>query len=151
MIRFDGYSPQAQAVATRAYTIVQRYAHTLMDTEHFLLALLEQPDTAVSQILAYLKVDVPALRSAVVVELESAPRTVKYGAAGQIFVAVRLRQLLDFALKEADNLYDERLSTEHLLLAMCSEQNSPTARLLNDQGVSRDRVKDALKKFRAKG
>lgn len=148
MIRFDGFTPQAQAVMTRAYEVVRRYSHTLMDTEHVLLALLEQRDDTLTQLFKQMKADVPRLRGAVKVELESAPRTVKYSAEGQVFVAVRVRQLLDFAQKEADRLYDEHVSTEHLLLAMCSEWNTPTARLLSEQGISHDAAVQTVRVLR---
>ncbi|MFN2219294.1 MAG: Clp protease N-terminal domain-containing protein, partial [Anaerolineae bacterium] len=35
----------------RAYEILPRYGHTQVDTEHLLLALIEQPEGVVSEIL----------------------------------------------------------------------------------------------------
>ena len=61
MIRFDRFTRSAQEVAQRAAEIMQRYNHHQIDTEHLLLALLEQPQGVVSQILEFLKVDVNAL------------------------------------------------------------------------------------------
>ena len=45
MMRFDRFTERAQDVAARAYEILQRYGHNQVDTEHLLLALLEQPQT----------------------------------------------------------------------------------------------------------
>ena len=47
MMRFDRFTERAQDAATRAYEILQRYGHNQVDTEHILLALLEQTDGAV--------------------------------------------------------------------------------------------------------
>ena len=51
-MRFDKFTERAQDAAARAYEIVQRYGHTQVDTEHLFLALLEQDDGAVPQILS---------------------------------------------------------------------------------------------------
>ena len=55
MMRFDRFTERAQEAAQRAAEIIQRYGHNQIDTEHILLALIEQPEGAISQILSQLK------------------------------------------------------------------------------------------------
>ena len=43
MMRFDRFTERAQEDAQRAAEIIQRYGHNQIDTEHILLALIEQP------------------------------------------------------------------------------------------------------------
>ena len=50
-MRFDRFTERAQDVAHRAVEMLARYSHTQVDTEHMLLALLEQPEGLVGQIL----------------------------------------------------------------------------------------------------
>ena len=57
MMRFDRFTERAQEAAQRAAEIIQRYGHNQIDTEHILLALIEQPQGVIPQILEYLKVD----------------------------------------------------------------------------------------------
>ncbi len=57
MMRFDKFSERAQDAAARAAEIITRYGHNQVDSEHILLALIEQPDGIVSQIFEMLKVD----------------------------------------------------------------------------------------------
>ncbi|RLT41364.1 MAG: hypothetical protein DWI61_02975, partial [Chloroflexi bacterium] len=57
MMRFDRFTERAQDAATRAYEILQRYGHNQVDTEHILLALLEQTDGAVPQLMESMQVD----------------------------------------------------------------------------------------------
>ena len=57
MMRFDRFTERAQEAAQRAAEIIQRYGHNQIDTEHILLALIEQPQGVVPQILEILKVD----------------------------------------------------------------------------------------------
>ncbi|MDA1217718.1 MAG: hypothetical protein O3B38_05955, partial [Chloroflexi bacterium] len=57
MMRFDRFTERAQDAATRAYEILQRYGHNQVDTEHILLALLEQTDGAVPHLMESMQVD----------------------------------------------------------------------------------------------
>ena len=61
MMRFDRFTERAQEAAQRSAEIIQRYGHNQIDTEHILLALIEQPQGVISQILETLKVDAAAL------------------------------------------------------------------------------------------
>ena len=51
MMRFDRFTERAQDAAMRAYEILQRYQHSQADTEHLFLALLEQPNGLIREIL----------------------------------------------------------------------------------------------------
>jgi ATP-dependent Clp protease ATP-binding subunit ClpA len=53
MMRFDRFTERAQEAAQRAAEIIQRYGHNQIDTEHILLALIEQPQGVIPQILEY--------------------------------------------------------------------------------------------------
>jgi len=57
MMRFDRFTERAQEAAQRAAEIIQRYGHNQIDTEHILLALIEQPEGVVSQILEIMAID----------------------------------------------------------------------------------------------
>jgi len=62
MMRFERFTERAQDAAVRATEILQRYGHNQVDTEHVLLALLEQPDGVVSQLLTKMNIDPNAMR-----------------------------------------------------------------------------------------
>ena len=149
MIRFDRFTTSAQEVAQRAAEIMQRYNHNQIDTEHLLLALMEQPQGVVSQILEFLKVDVNALSNGLDDILRTGPKGefVNVGP-GQISITARVARILDLANEEADRLKDEHISTEHLLLEIFSEHDTPAARLLEGTGLTRDRVYDAIQQMR---
>ena len=61
MMRFDRFTERAQEAAQRAAEIIQRYGHNQIDTEHILLALIEQPGGVIPQILEKLNVSAAAL------------------------------------------------------------------------------------------
>jgi ATP-dependent Clp protease ATP-binding subunit ClpC len=148
-MRFDRFTERAQDAAARAYEIVQRYGHTQVDTEHMLLALLEQNDGAIPQILSHLTVDVVAMQARVDEELRASPKVAVYGGGvGQIFYTPRIRTVLELAQGEANRLKDEFISTEHIFLAILSERNTPAARILQEYGVSRERMLTGIEELR---
>src|SRR5512138_444388 len=149
MMRFDRFTERAQEAAQRAAEIIQRYGHNQIDTEHILLALIEQPQGVISQLLEMLKVDANALAERLDYILRTSPKASIFGGgAGQIFITPRVKRIIDLANEEANRMKDEYISTEHLFLAILSERNTPAARLLEGAGITRDRVNDAILQLR---
>ncbi len=150
MMRFERFTERAQDAAARAYEILQRYGHSQVDTEHILLALLEQPDGVVSQILEKISVNTDNLRFKMDEILRNSPRSAVYDSAGtgQVFITPRVKRIIDLANEEVNRLKDEYISTEHMFLAILSERRTAVARILTDAGVTRERVETAIKDIR---
>ncbi|MFH1633429.1 MAG: AAA family ATPase [Chloroflexota bacterium] len=148
-MRFDRFTERAQEAAQRAAEIIQRYEHNQIDSEHILLALIEQPQGAVPQLLEVLKVDAAALSERLDYVLRTSPKANIFGGGtGQIFITPRVKRVVDIANQEANRLKDEYISTEHLFMAILSERNTPAARLLEGAGVTKERVYEAVKQIR---
>ena len=149
MMRFDRFTERAQEAAQRAAEIIQRYGHNQIDTEHILLALIEQPGGVIPQILEKLNVSAAALTERLDSTLKASPKANIFGGgAGQIFITPRVKRIIDLANEEANRLKDEYISTEHIFLAILTERNTPAARILESAGLSRDRVYDAIQELR---
>jgi len=149
MMRFDRFTERAQEAAQRAAEIIQRYGHNQIDTEHILLALIEQPGGVIPQILEKLNVSPDSLVERIDSTLRSSPKANIFGGgAGQIFITPRVKRIVDLANEEANRLKDEYISTEHIFLAILTERNTPAARILEAAGLTRDRVFDAIQDLR---
>jgi len=149
MMRFDRFTERAQDAAQRAAEIIQRYGHNQIDTEHILLALIEQPQGVITQILEKMNIDIEALTDRIDQQLRSSPKANIYGGgAGQIFITPRVKRVVDMANEEANRLEDEYISTEHLFLAILSERNTAISRLLQNEGITKDRVLNTIKDLR---
>ena len=114
------------------------------------MALLEQNDGAVAHILDYLKIDAQEMMARIDEELKRSPKASIYGGGGvgQIFYTPRIRTVLELAQSEANQLKDEFISTEHILLAILSERDTPTARVLQEFNVTRINVNEAIQEIR---
>ncbi len=149
MMRFDRFTERALDAATRSYEILQRYSHNQVDTEHMLLALLEQPEGVIPQILEKLGANIETVKSRLDGVLKASPKVAIYGGGtGQVFITPRLKRVIDVANEEASKLKDEYISTEHLFLAIASERGTPVARILGDYGVTKDRIHESIKEVR---
>jgi ATP-dependent Clp protease ATP-binding subunit ClpC len=149
MMRFDRFTERAQEAAQRAAEIIQRYGHNQIDTEHILMALIEQPGGVIPQILEKLSVSPEALTERLDATLRASPKANIFGGgAGQIFITPRVKRIIDLANEEANRLKDEYISTEHIFLAILTERNTPAARILESAGLSRDRVYSAIQDLR---
>lgn len=149
MMRFDRFTERAQDAATRAYSILPRYNHNQVDTEHILLALLEQPDGQVPQLLEKMGADVELLKQRLDDILKASPRVGIYGGgAGQVFITPRVKRIVDVANQEASRLKDEYISTEHIFLAVLTERNTPVARMMTEAGITKERTLEAIREIR---
>jgi ATP-dependent Clp protease ATP-binding subunit ClpC len=149
MMRFDRFTERAQDAAARAYEILQRYSHNQVDTEHLLLALLEQPEGVIPQILDKISVDQELIKKRLDDVLRASPKAAIYGGGtGQVFITPRVKRIVELANEEANRLKDEYISTEHIFLAILSERNTAVSRILADAGVTKERVYDTVKDIR---
>lgn len=150
MMRFDRFTERAQDAAMRAYEILQRYHHSQADTEHLFLALLEQPNGLIPEILERLSIEPEMVMGRLDQILAAAPKVggMVNMAVGQVYITPRLKRVLDNAQEEAKNLQDEYISTEHLFLAICSERGTLSAKVLQELGITKSRVSDAIEQTR---
>ena len=150
MNRFDRFTERAQDATQRALEILQRYGHTQIDIEHIMLALLEQPDGVVGQILEQLKVNTDELVERLDEDLRTSPRAAAIygGGAGQVFITPRVNRVIEGAQEEASRLNDEYISTEHIFLAILSNRNTPSSRFLREMNVTRERVLETIQIIR---
>ncbi len=152
MMPFDRFTQKAQHAATRSLEILQKYKHTQIDTEHFFLALVEQPEGTVPQILEALGAAVDVIARKLEAVLDAAHKSGNAPYSGvptvQVFITPRLNRVMGVANDEANKLQDEYISTEHILLAIASERNTHSANILRDAGVTKERLYGAIEELR---
>jgi ATP-dependent Clp protease ATP-binding subunit ClpB len=136
MARFDKFTLKSQEAVQAAQDIAAKRRNQQMETEHLLLALLEQQDGVVLPILKKLGADPARIKAEID---ESVDRLPKVEGLVQTYLSPRLNRLFDRAEMEAERLKDEYLSTEHLLIAAADGDGS-AREVLGRQGITRDRI-----------
>jgi ATP-dependent Clp protease ATP-binding subunit ClpB len=121
--------------------------HQTIEPEHVLFSLLSDPEGVVYPLLHQLGVTPKTVRDRVDEALEAIPKV--YAQGGEVRIGAATGRLLDAAGREAEQLTDEFISTEHLLLAML-DAASGVSRVLQEAGLSRDAVLAALAEVRGR-
>ena len=146
-IRFDRFTIKAQEAFQDAQNIAIDRNHQQLDVEHLLLALINQKEGLTTQLFLKLGANTAGISGRLEDEIDKLPR-VEGAGAGQVYMSTRLNNVAEAAFTEMKNLRDEYLSTEHLLLAITDEKNGISARILKENGVSKDALMKALKEVR---
>jgi ATP-dependent Clp protease ATP-binding subunit ClpB len=135
------YTEKAQEAILAAQQSADREGHPEILPEHLLLTLVEQRDGIVPEIIRKMNADPAAIATALRAELNRQPRA--HGGS-QVTLSPRFRQVTNAAESEAERLKDEYVSTEHLFLAIAAEAKSPASRLLQQRGITKDTILQAL-------
>jgi ATP-dependent Clp protease ATP-binding subunit ClpB len=136
-MNINKYTEMSQAAVLAAQKMAQERNHTQIEPEHLLLALVEQADGVVPQVLTRLNVDLGQLRSQLRAELD---RQARATTPTEVRISQRLNQVADQAEKEAEQLKDEYISTEHLLLGIAVKDTGAAGQILKSRGVTRDAI-----------
>jgi ATP-dependent Clp protease ATP-binding subunit ClpB len=142
-MRLDQFTVKAQEALTSAQTLAEKSDHPEVTTEHLLKTLIEQENGVVASALGRLGANAEGIAAEVDRRLASLPRS--QGSATH--VSPKLDASLKQALREAEALKDQYVSTEHLLLALV-DGKTPAGEALRRGGVSRDAVLKVLKDIR---
>jgi len=139
----DQFTVKAQEALAAAQTSAEKNDHPEVTTEHLLTALLEQEGGVVPSLLGKLGVGIPSLEKDLTRALDALPRT--QGAATQI--SPKLDATFKQALREAEALKDQYVSTEHLFLTLLGSKTA-SGETLRRAGIDRDAVMKVLREIR---
>ena len=145
MIRSDKMTIKTQEVLEETQGIATSMGHNAIEPDHLLRALLDQEGGVVTPVLQKIGVNLPQIRERVAASLKKLPQV---SGDTEVYVSSALDRVLDAAQKEADKLKDDFVSTEHLLLGILADKGNEAARILTENGVTRELVLSALKDIR---
>ncbi|PIE32761.1 ATP-dependent chaperone ClpB [candidate division KSB3 bacterium] len=143
---YDKLTIKTQEAIQLAQRIATQRGHQQVDVEHILIAFLEQPEGLVPQILQKLGARPETVRQELNQELAKLPSV--SGDNAQIYLAPRVNKALDKAMTEAEHLKDEYVSAEHFLIVFASQSNGAAQGILNQHGVTKDAILQALQSIR---
>ena len=144
-MRADKLTLKAQEAIENMRNVAGKYQHQQIDVEHLFLSLLEQEGGTVSHLVDKLGVSSRLLKENLSGELE---KRAKVSGGGEVYISPRLEKVFDRALREAEQLKDEFVSSEHLFLALLEEGEGFSARLLKQFAVKKENVLQALASIR---
>lgn len=142
-IRMDKFTVKAQEAIQACEEEAERFGNPEIRPVHLFLALLQQKDGLVPDIVKKLGGDFNRLLSDTENFCKSLPKT----QGGDRYFSQSLRKVLEQAIQEMDKFKDEYASTEHLLLAAAAVDGDVKT-ILGQNGMSRDSILKALQSVR---
>ncbi|MCX5850112.1 MAG: AAA family ATPase [Deltaproteobacteria bacterium] len=120
--------------------------HAIVDVEHLLVTLIEQPGSVVPKLLTKMDVSLDSMLAELENGLKRRPCVSETdGRRGTIYLSQRLSRILSKSEGEARRLNDENISAEHVLLAMVEEgKTNSSGRVLSEFNVNRERLLEAI-------
>ncbi len=146
-MRMDKMTIKAQEAIQQAQSLAERSQNVQIDVEHLLAALLAQTEGVTGPLLQKLGVNIGLLQQQVQAEIERFPKISGAAQTGSSLTP-RLNTAINVAFNEAERMKDEYVSTEHLLLGIVADNQGAAGRLLKAQGVTQDKVLQALREVR---
>lgn len=111
-------------------------------TEHLLLGIAHEKDSAGGKILNSLGVTVDAVEQL----LSQYSQGRSLFSTGEVYAAPRTKRVLEMAVEEANELGNSYVGTEHLLRAILHEGGGLAVRILESFGVTQDKLQKAFEK-----
>ena len=118
-----------------------------IEQEHLLLALLEQQEGLIPQLMQKAGVDATSLRQKLAAAVERLPQ-VSGSGAGQMYLSRDLEQALNEAEKIAREMHDEYTSVEHLMLGLFEKTDDTLRSLFREAGLTKEKFMAALRQVR---
>lgn len=136
MYNFKGFTQKANDALNGAIKVASELGHTYVGTEHLLLALTQDKEGFASTILSQSGVKETDLRNAI-------EHTIGVGSKSVLSIedfTPRLKRVMQKAVYIANRIGNNFVGTEHLLLAILSDNDSYSVRFLSQLGANTDNI-----------
>ncbi len=138
----DRYTDGVKNAWKFAMQEAQKLGSDYVGTEHLLLGIAHEKDTAGGKILNALGITVESVEPL----LEGQSRNGIFGRQ-EMYVAPRTKRVLEMAVEEANELGNSFVGTEHLLLAILREGGGLAMQILQHFDVTQEKLQKAFEQY----
>lgn len=137
----QNFTQKSMSAISEAHNFAIRYKHSEIKTEHLLLALINQMDGLIPNILQKMGINPAELTKKLEAKLNSMPKI--EGGVGEVRPNAEVNRVIVGAEDYAKKMGDSYISTEHLFLA-AFDNNS----FLKENGVNKKQFENVLNEVR---
>ncbi len=145
-MNLNKYTLKAQEAVQKALEIAQAESNQAVEPEHILNAFLSDSESIVHTLLAKLGANNDVIKQVVDRSIKRLPKVQGATVSGQ-YLSPKAKEVFDTAQKEASQLNDEYISSEHILIAL-TEVAGEVKTILNDQSVTKSNIRKILDEVR---
>lgn len=135
---YSSFTDRSRKVMQLANQEAQRFNHEWCGLEHVLIALIKEDHGVAANVLKNLGIDLRKVRLEVERLVKSGPEMVTMGKLPQ---TPRLKQAIEYAMEEAQNMSHQYVGTEHILLGVMRDPEGFSAIILMNLGLKLEDVR----------
>ncbi len=144
-MQFGNYTQKSMDALGAAQRIAAERSHQELQQVHLLLALLQQENGLVAQLVQKMERSPESLASAATGELNKLPTVT---GNGQLYMSNVLNRTLQTAATIAESMRDSFVSVEHLLLSLLETAEDGVKRLFQTYDITKEGALQALQSLR---
>jgi len=137
---FERFTGRARRVVVLAQEEARMLDHNYIGTEHILLGLIREGEGVAAKALESLGISLEAVRQ----QVEEIIGLGEQAPSGHIPFTARAKKVLELSLREALQLGQNYIGTEHILLALIREGDGVAAQVLVKLGADLIRVRQQV-------
>ena len=141
----ENFTQKAQQAISESQQLALKIHNQQVDGEHLHAALLDQSDGLIPRLMQLIGVDASRYKADVDALVDNLP---KVDGNVQLYATRRFNELLLHAVDLTKTFGDEYAGVEHLYLALMDEHDTPSTRIMQRYGITREKVLEALKQVR---
>ena len=141
----ENFTQKAQQAISESQQLALKNHNQQVDGEHLHAALLDQSDGLIPRLMQLIGVDANRYKADVDALVDNLP---KVDGNVQLYATRRFNELLLHAVDLTKTFGDEYAGVEHLYLALMDEHDTPSTRIMQRYGITREKVLEALKQVR---
>ncbi len=141
----ESFTQKAQQAISESQQLALKNHNQQVDGEHLHAALLDQSDGLIPRLMQLIGVDASRYKADVDALVDNLP---KVDGNVQLYATRRFNELLLHAVDLTKTFGDEYAGVEHLYLALMDEHDTPSTRIMQRYGITREKVLEALKQVR---
>ena len=145
-MNFQKFTLKSQEALQTAQEIAASYNNQAIEPIHLLAALIQDSNGLAAEIAQKIGANTNTLKIIINEEMLKLPKISGSDVSNQ-YMTTNMQEILNFAQKEADNMKDKFISTEHLLIAL-AEGKTITSTILNKQGINKKAILQVLQNIR---
>ncbi len=148
-MNMNQFTQKTISALQRAQSLAIEYQHMQVEQEHLMLALTEDGNDLIPQLLSKCGIRVEALRKGLEEQLSRTPRVSGSGREpGKVYIAPDVEKALLEAEQTAGRMKDEYLSVEHVWMGLCAKPSPSVQKLLRSLGYDAAAFLKALSEVR---
>ncbi len=144
---FEKYTERSRGFVQAAQALALRSGNQRFTPEHLLKVLLDDKEGLAANLMRAAGADPRQALAGVDAELDKQPK-VEGAGAGQLYVAPEMARLFEQAETIAEKAGDSYVTAERLLLALALSSGTPSARVLQEAGLTPQKLNEAINDLR---